>query len=481
MAESFDLDAIAADDALLDLLAAGGGAAFEALEAGGSDPAVLLLADLRLAVEVEDELPVEHIEDAETFLARCAALNPVSDPLARKIATRTLALGVAAVAALSVSGVAAAVTGDPLSPYEKVIEKVVQGFLPEISFPAEDLEGLPVTNKVRINKVAKDYKAKRAEEQRRERERTNEDGHEESAIDVLTPSKVSNRIPPLLGEEDINDKTTGDKTTGDNTVKPPLVDKTEPVVPKPEQTVKPSAKPSAKPTAVPPPVTETTPPVTETTPTPTPTPPPTTETSPTPPPTTETSPTPQTSVPPIQTGDNGETGQPGTSVPSTAPTQNKPTGKPTDQPNGQVGEGNNGQTGNGETGGQTGNGETGGQTGDGDTGNGETGGDNGSGNGDNGSGDDNTGDKGSGEQGGDKDPAGQDGSGTDLGGELTGLVDGLPIIGNNGHHNANGGGKGHGKGGAGAAHRSAEAKTGGFTPAVLRQFLAMLNGVMVTR
>jgi hypothetical protein len=80
MAERFDLDAIEADDALLDLLAAGGETAWAAAE---HDPALMVLAQLRLAVEVEDELPVESIDDPESFLARCAALNPVTDPFAR--------------------------------------------------------------------------------------------------------------------------------------------------------------------------------------------------------------------------------------------------------------------------------------------------------------------------------------------------------------------------------------------------------------
>jgi hypothetical protein len=157
MADRFDLDAIDADDALLDLLAAGGDSA---RSAGEHDPAVKLLADLRLAVEVVDELPVETIDDPESFLARCAALSPVTDPFARKMAARGLALGVAAVAALSVSGVAAAVNGDPLSPYEKVIEKMVDAVSPQTSFPKEQLDGLPVVDKTKIVKVAKDYKEK---------------------------------------------------------------------------------------------------------------------------------------------------------------------------------------------------------------------------------------------------------------------------------------------------------------------------------
>ena len=160
MADRFDLDAIEADDALLDLLAAGGESA---RAAGEHDPAVKLLAELRLAVEVEDELPVETIDDPESFLARCAALNPVTDPFARKMAARGLALGVAAVAALSVSGVAAAVNGDPLSPYEKVIEKIVDAVRPQTSFPKEQLDGMPVVDKTKIVKVAKNYQKKQEE------------------------------------------------------------------------------------------------------------------------------------------------------------------------------------------------------------------------------------------------------------------------------------------------------------------------------
>jgi hypothetical protein len=163
MADRFDLDAIEADDALLDLLAAGGESA---RAAGEHDLAVALLAELRLAVEVEDELPVETIDDPESFLARCAALNPITDPFARKVATRGLAFGVAAVAALSVSGVAAAVNGDPLSPYEKVIEKMVDAVRPQTSFPKEDLDGLPVMDKTKIVKVGKDYKKQQVQAER---------------------------------------------------------------------------------------------------------------------------------------------------------------------------------------------------------------------------------------------------------------------------------------------------------------------------
>jgi hypothetical protein len=191
MADRFDLDAIESDDALLDLLAAGGDSA---RAAGEHDSAVQLLADLRLAVEVEDELPVETIDDPESFLARCAALNPIADPFARKVATRGLAFGVAAVAALSVSGVAAAVTGDPLSPYEKVIEKMVDAVRPQTSFPKEDLDGLPVVDRSKIVKVGKDFKEKARAERAAENRKDGSAGDDPQSLEIKgTPAVV---VPP---------------------------------------------------------------------------------------------------------------------------------------------------------------------------------------------------------------------------------------------------------------------------------------------
>lgn len=158
MAERYDFDAVAADDALLDLLAAGGDSLVE-LRDGGDDPAIQLLAELRLAVEEIDDRPAVLI-DAETFLAKVAARNAGStDPLARKIATRSLALSVAAVAALSVSGVAAAVGGDPLAPYEKVIERVVDVVSPQTSFPVDKINGLVIGNKGKMAKAEKEWVA----------------------------------------------------------------------------------------------------------------------------------------------------------------------------------------------------------------------------------------------------------------------------------------------------------------------------------
>jgi len=200
MADRFDLDAIEADDALLDLLAAGGESA---RSAGEHDPAVALLADLRLAVEVEDELPVETIDDPESFLARCAALNPMTDPFARKMATRGLAFGVAAVAALSVSGVAAAVTGDPLSPYEKVIEKMVDAVRPQTSFPKEDVDGSPVVDRSKIVKVSKDFKAKAGAEHATQSGKDGAAGDDDPQAQDLkgTPEVVQPEDKPVASRE----------------------------------------------------------------------------------------------------------------------------------------------------------------------------------------------------------------------------------------------------------------------------------------
>ena len=156
MAERYDFDAVAADDALLDLLAAGGDGAFELRD--NDDPAIQLLAELRLAVEEIDEQPAAVLIDAEAFLSRVAARTSTpSDPLARKIATRSLALSVAAVAALSVSGVAAAVGGDPLAPYEKVIERVVDAVSPQTSFPVDKINGLVIGNKNKMVQAEKEW------------------------------------------------------------------------------------------------------------------------------------------------------------------------------------------------------------------------------------------------------------------------------------------------------------------------------------
>ncbi|MGW1342534.1 hypothetical protein ACWCOV_15920 [Kribbella sp. NPDC002412] len=308
MADRFDLDAIDADDALLDLLAAGGEST---RTAGEHDPAVKLLAELRLAVEVEDELPVETIDDPESFLARCAALNPVTDPFARKVAARGLALGVAAVAALSVSGVAAAVTGDPLSPYEKVIEKMVDAVRPQTSFPKEQLDGMPVVDKTKIVKVAKDFQKK--QEERREAE-------EKAAEKVAPtpPATVEHALPEVLqrvvpeqnptvtivspkpvettkpAEQTDTGKTDEEKPADDPTTEPSTDPTTEPST---DPTTEPSTDPTTEPSTDP-----TTPPPDPTTPPSEPTGDPTT--------------TPTT---PPENGQTGDTGNNPTTTPTTVP------------------------------------------------------------------------------------------------------------------------------------------------------------------
>ncbi len=299
MADRFDLDAIDADDALLDLLAAGGESA---RTAGEHDPAVMLLAELRLAVEVEDELPVETIDDPESFLARCAALNPVMDPFARKMATRGLALGVAAVAALSVSGVAAAVTGDPLSPYEKVIEKMVDAVRPQTSFPKEQLDGMPVVDKTKIVKVAKDYQKKQEERQQAEQDKAEKEQPTPPASVVQQALPEALRVLPEVEKETVKPlpppaettkapEQTDDGKTDDKPVDNPTAD---PTAPTSEPTADPTTPTTTEPTADP-----TTPTTTEPT---------------------EPSTTPSTPPKNGETGtENGETGNNPTTTPTTVP------------------------------------------------------------------------------------------------------------------------------------------------------------------
>lgn len=327
MAERFDLDAIEADDALLDLLAAGGESAWEA---GEHDPTLKLLAGFRLAVEVEDELPVETIDDPETFLARCAALNPVTDPFTRKVAARGLAVGVAAVAALSVSGVAAAVNGDPLAPYEKIVEKVVEQLRPTTSFPQEKLDGMPIVDKSKIVKVAKDYQ-KQVQEQQAAEERKEDKRWTDPLALGLTELETVMPKPPLARPEP--PKTEVKAGTRDPLV-PPAEEVEEKPVDKPTTPVeeKPVDEPTDKPSDLP------TTPVDEPT-----DPPPTTPSDP--PPTEPTDP--PTSEPTDGGGNNGQNGETPGSDPTTVPSEGS---GETGTPGGETG------TGDGET--QAGSGDT---------------------------------------------------------------------------------------------------------------------------
>ncbi|TCC36910.1 hypothetical protein [Kribbella sindirgiensis] len=339
MADRFDLDAIEADDALLDLLAAGGESA---RTAGDHDPAVALLADLRLAVEVEDELPVETIDDPESFLARCAALNPITDPFARKVATRGLAFGVAAVAALSVSGVAAAVTGDPLSPYEKVIEKMVDAVRPQTSFPKEELDGLPIVDRSTIVKVGKDFKEKAKAQRAAENGKDGSAGDDPQAQEIKgTPEVV---VPP--GDKPVAAREWGyplptDKQKTMDPVKPTTTE----VTPEPTDTT--TTKPADPETSEP---TDTT-----TTEVPPDTPPDTPPSTPTDQPTDTPTPTPtDTTTPP--TVDNGTGDSTGDNNTSTG----EPTATPTSTPSAGSGEG---QSSDGDTSGSDSTTTPGGDTG----------------------------------------------------------------------------------------------------------------------
>jgi hypothetical protein len=358
MADRFDLDAIEADDVLLDLLAAGGESA---RAAGEHDPGVALLANLRLAVEVEDELPVETIDDPESFLARCAALNPITDPFARKMATRGLAFGVAAVAALSVSGVAAAVNGDPLSPYEKVIEKMVDAVRPQTSFPKEDLDGLPVVDRSKIVKVGKDFKEKA------KAERAAENAAKTGVAGDGDLSQDGTEKPEALGLP-ADDKPVA--ILDDDKVMPPKSDESlDPVKPTTEVTPTPTdtttTKPSDPTTTEPTDTTTEQPPDTPVT---TPTEEPTDTTTPTPTPTETTTTTPPTNV---DTG-TGDTGTGDNTGDNTA--TGDPTGNPTSTPSSGSGEGQTGADGDTTPGSDntTPGGDTGGTGGSDSSGDGDT-------------------------------------------------------------------------------------------------------------
>ncbi|GAB3946454.1 hypothetical protein GCM10029976_074030 [Kribbella albertanoniae] len=315
MADRFDLDAIDADDALLDLLAAGGESA---RFAGEHDPAVALLAELRLAVEVEDELPVETIDDPESFLARCAALNPVTDPFARKMAARGLALGVAAVAALSVSGVAAAVTGNPLSPYEKVIEKITEAVTPSTDFPKEQLEGYPVLDKAKIVKVQKNF-------QKKQEDKAAEAEQDKTLANGELPQANVEPQPPLARPP---------VETKPSVIEQPVPQPTQPTTTQPPADPEPG-DPTTKPTDPGPTDEPTTDPST-----PPETPPPTTPTDPpsSPPPTDPTS-------PPTTPTNNGETGN-NTNPTNPNPGSTDPTTVPSTAPSGDTGQ--TGETGDGK-------------------------------------------------------------------------------------------------------------------------------------
>ncbi len=123
-AGELDLAEIAADAELLDLLAA-------RAETTSDDPVARMLA--AFAAEVDDGLAELLAADEAEVAAPAAvpavsvvpALPPVPDGRRHGLRATTVALVVGAT--LSVSGVAAAVTGDPFAPYRGIVSAVTGG------------------------------------------------------------------------------------------------------------------------------------------------------------------------------------------------------------------------------------------------------------------------------------------------------------------------------------------------------------------
>ena len=119
-----DLAAGSRDDQLLDLLAARAGVPADA----SHDPAVVMLA--ALAEDVDDGLAelLAEAAERESAAAELSELSGVRRGRGLRVTSMALVVG----ATLSVSGVAAAVTGDPLAPYKGLVSVVAgEDQLPE--------------------------------------------------------------------------------------------------------------------------------------------------------------------------------------------------------------------------------------------------------------------------------------------------------------------------------------------------------------
>jgi hypothetical protein len=129
---SLDLVAVQRDAALLDALSQR--QRLDDIHANhGGDPVVGLLA--ALVADVDDGLPAVDAspyvpEQSRRQPRRAAALTLAAPvvPLVRRRAARAIAALAVATAVLSVGGVAAAVSGDPLTPYKSVINVVRDGY-----------------------------------------------------------------------------------------------------------------------------------------------------------------------------------------------------------------------------------------------------------------------------------------------------------------------------------------------------------------
>jgi hypothetical protein len=126
-----DLVAVQRDAALLDALSQRQRP--DAMDTYQDDPVVGLLA--ALVADVDDGLPAADVapfipeqsrrQPRPTAILTLAA--PIV-PLGRRHAARAIAALAVAAAVLSVGGVAAAVSGDPLTPYKSVINVVRGGY-----------------------------------------------------------------------------------------------------------------------------------------------------------------------------------------------------------------------------------------------------------------------------------------------------------------------------------------------------------------
>jgi hypothetical protein len=157
---SLDLVAVQRDSALLDALS-------QRLRLDGmgheEDPVVGLLA--ALALSVDDELPASDLPMPIPEQSRRApgrahvlALTVAAAPVRRRHAARAVAALAVAAAVLSISGVAAAVSGDPLTPYKSVIN-VVRGEYHDVA-PAHGLR-MPASKVATPKAVRAAAKAKR--------------------------------------------------------------------------------------------------------------------------------------------------------------------------------------------------------------------------------------------------------------------------------------------------------------------------------
>jgi hypothetical protein len=128
---SLDLVAVQRDEALLDALSQRRRPV--GIGTHRREPVVGLLA--ALVADVDDGLPVDGVAPCipeqsrrQPSPARILTLAVPAAPVAKRHAARAIAALAVAAAVLSAGGVAAAVSGDPLTPYKSVVNVVRGGF-----------------------------------------------------------------------------------------------------------------------------------------------------------------------------------------------------------------------------------------------------------------------------------------------------------------------------------------------------------------